>query len=135
MLHVLTHSFPPRRSTDLQTGFTGKVSCPTGGENMSAVLALSRVIYTVTTVISKSVSWLLLVAVLVSATNAILRKTLDMSSNAWLEVQWYLFGTVFMLAAAYALLQNEHVRIDVLSSRWTKQIGRASCRERGCQSV
>src|SRR3546814_16048 len=88
---------------------------------MAALLALSRVIDTVTTVIGKSVSWLLLVAVLVSATNAVLRKTLDMSSNAWLEVQWYLFGTVFMLAAAYALLQNKHVRIDVLSSRWTKR--------------
>ncbi len=88
---------------------------------MAALLAFSRIIDTVTTVVGKSVSWLLLAAVLISTTNAIVRKTLDMSSNAWLEVQWYLFGTVFMLGAAYALLKNEHVRIDVLSSRWSKQ--------------
>lgn len=88
---------------------------------MAALLALSRVIDAVTTVIGKSVSWLLLAAVLISAGNAVLRKTLDMSSNAWLEVQWYLFGTVFMLAAAYTLLKNEHVRIDILSSMWSKR--------------
>ncbi|MCQ7029750.1 hypothetical protein MRO55_24925, partial [Escherichia coli] len=63
---------------------------------MAALLALSRVIDAVTTAIGKSVSWLLLAAVLISTGNAILRKALDMSSNAWLEVQWYLFGTVFM---------------------------------------
>ena len=88
---------------------------------MSALLALSRAIDAVTTVIGKSVSWLLLGAVLISTGNAILRKALDMSSNAWLEVQWYLFGTVFMLAAAYALLKNEHVRIDIVSSMWSKR--------------
>ncbi|WP_281976506.1 TRAP transporter small permease subunit [Pseudorhizobium flavum] len=88
---------------------------------MSALLALSRAIDAVTTVIGKSVSWLLLAAVLISAGNAVLRKALDMSSNAWLEVQWYLFGTVFMLAAAYALLKNEHVRIDIVSSMWSKR--------------
>ena len=88
---------------------------------MSALLALSRAIDAVTTVIGKSVSWLLLAAVLISTGNAILRKALDMSSNAWLEVQWYLFGTVFMLAAAYALLKNEHVRIDIVSSMWSKR--------------
>nr|CAD6619687.1 sugar transporter [Rhizobium sp. TCK] len=88
---------------------------------MAALLALSRVIDAVTTVIGKSVSWLLLAAVLISAGNAVLRKALDMSSNAWLEVQWYLFGAVFMLAAAYALLKNEHVRIDIVSSIWSKR--------------
>lgn len=88
---------------------------------MSALLALSRAIDAVTTVIGKSVSWLLLAAVLISTGNAILRKALDMSSNAWLEVQWYLFGTVFMLAAAYALLKNEHVRIDIVSANWSKR--------------
>ena len=88
---------------------------------MSALLALSRAIDAVTTVIGKSVSWLLLGAVLISTGNAILRKALDMSSNAGLEVQWYLFGTVFMLAAAYALLKNEHVRIDIVSANWSKR--------------
>ncbi|CAD7040559.1 sugar transporter [Pseudorhizobium endolithicum] len=88
---------------------------------MTALLALSRAIDAVTTAVGKSVSWLLLAAVLISTGNAILRKTLDMSSNAWLEIQWYLFGTVFMLAAAYALLKNEHVRIDIVSSNWSKR--------------
>lgn len=88
---------------------------------MAALLALSRLIDAVTTAVGKSVSWLLLAAVLISAGNAVLRKAMDISSNAWLEVQWYLFGTVFMLAAAYALLKNEHVRIDIFSATWSKK--------------
>ncbi|WP_234704224.1 MULTISPECIES: TRAP transporter small permease subunit [Rhizobium] len=88
---------------------------------MKFLLGISRAVDAVTTVIGQSVSWLLLAAVLISATNAVVRKVFDMSSNAWLEVQWYLYGTVFMLAAAYALLKNEHVRIDVLSSTWSKR--------------
>lgn len=88
---------------------------------MNVLLALSRAIDAVTSFIGRWVSWLLLAAVLISAGNAVMRKALDISSNAWLEVQWYLFGTVFMLAAAYALLKNEHVRIDVLSSTWSKR--------------
>ncbi|OSP54132.1 hypothetical protein BV911_14285 [Pseudoruegeria sp. SK021] len=70
-----------------------------------------------TTWIGQGVSWLILAAVLVSATNAVVRKAFDLSSNAWLELQWYLFGAVFMLAAAWTLQKNEHVRIDVISSR------------------
>ena len=88
---------------------------------MKFLLGFSRTVDAVTTVIGKSVSWLLLAAVLISATNAVVRKMFDMSSNAWLEVQWYLYGTVFMMAAAYALLKNEHVRIDILSSTWSKR--------------
>ncbi|MBT9369247.1 TRAP transporter small permease subunit [Rhizobium sp. CSW-27] len=88
---------------------------------MSALLALSRIIDAVTGFVGRWVSWLLLAAVLISAGNAIMRKAFDISSNAWLEVQWYLYGTVFMLAAAYALLKNEHVRIDILSSSWSKR--------------
>jgi TRAP-type mannitol/chloroaromatic compound transport system permease small subunit len=88
---------------------------------MSILLAVSRAIDAVTSFVGRWVSWLLLAAVLISAGNAVLRKAFDISSNAWLEVQWYLFGTVFMLAAAYALLKNEHVRIDILSSTWTKR--------------
>ena len=57
--------------------------------------------------------WLILLAVIVSAANAISRKLFDLSSNAWLELQWYLFGAAFMGAAAYTLQQNEHIRIDV----------------------
>ncbi|MFD1746898.1 TRAP transporter small permease subunit [Rhizobium helianthi] len=88
---------------------------------MTLLLAVSRAIDAVTSFIGRWVSWLLLAAVLISAGNAVIRKAFDISSNAWLEVQWYLFGTVFMLAAAYALLKNEHVRIDILSSRWSKR--------------
>lgn len=86
---------------------------------MSFLLLVSRIIDKITETIGKSVSWLLLAAVLISATNAVTRKVFDVSSNAWLEVQWYLYGTVFMMAAAYALLKNEHVRIDIISSSWS----------------
>jgi TRAP-type mannitol/chloroaromatic compound transport system permease small subunit len=80
---------------------------------LEGLLKLSRLIDAVTEFIGKWVSWLILVAVLVSAGNAIVRKMFNMSSNAWLEAQWYLFGAVFMLAAAYTLKQNEHIRIDI----------------------
>lgn len=88
---------------------------------MQALLAVSRVIDAVTGFIGYQVRWLILAAVLVSATNAIIRKAFDISSNAWLELQWLLFGAVFMLAAAYALQRNAHVRIDVVSSRLSKR--------------
>jgi TRAP-type mannitol/chloroaromatic compound transport system permease small subunit len=67
------------------------------------------------------VSWLVLVAVLVSAGNAVIRKAFSMSSNAWLELQWYLFGAVFMLAAAYTLKNNEHIRIDIFYGSRSKR--------------
>jgi TRAP-type mannitol/chloroaromatic compound transport system permease small subunit len=82
---------------------------------------LSRAIDCITSFIGRHVSWLILVAVLVSAGNAIVRKVFDNSSNAWLELQWYLFGAVFMLAAAYTLQRNEHIRIDILSGRLSKR--------------
>jgi TRAP-type mannitol/chloroaromatic compound transport system permease small subunit len=88
---------------------------------MQALLAASRGIDAVTAFVGRAVKWLILVAVLVSAGNAIIRKAFDTSSNAWLELQWYLFGAVFMLAAAYTLQKNEHIRIDVLSSRLSKR--------------
>jgi TRAP-type mannitol/chloroaromatic compound transport system permease small subunit len=80
---------------------------------MQLLLALSRVIDSITVAIGKSVIWLIFIAVIVSAANAVVRKAFNYSSNAWLELQWYLFGAAFMLAAAYTLKQNEHVRIDV----------------------
>jgi TRAP-type mannitol/chloroaromatic compound transport system permease small subunit len=88
---------------------------------MSALLAFSRAIDAVTRFIGYHVRWLILAAVLVSAVNAIIRKAFDTSSNAWLELQWLLFGAVFMLAAAYTLQKNAHVRIDVVSSRLKKR--------------
>ncbi|MCX7288075.1 MAG: TRAP transporter small permease subunit [Rhodobacterales bacterium] len=80
---------------------------------MQSLLALSRLIDRITAAVGKSVMWLILVAVLVSAGNAIVRKTFNWSSNSLLELQWYLFGAAFMGAAAYTLQQNEHIRIDV----------------------
>lgn len=88
---------------------------------MQIMLYLSRLIDMINGAIGRSVSWLLLVAVIISAGNAVVRKVFDISSNAWLELQWYLFGTVFMLAAAYTLLKNEHIRIDILSASWSKR--------------
>lgn len=88
---------------------------------MGGLLALSRGIDRVTSLIGKSASWLILVAVLVSATNAVIRKAFNTSSNAWLELQWYLFGAAFLLAAAYTLLENEHIRIDILYGAWKRR--------------
>ena len=70
--------------------------------------------------IGSAVRWLVLVAVLVSAVNAIVRKAFNYSSNGFLEVQWYLFAAVFLLAAGYTLLNQEHVKIDVISGRFSK---------------
>lgn len=80
---------------------------------MGFLLALARAIDRVNEVIGRTMGWLILAAVLVSAGNAVVRKLFSTSSNAWLELQWYLFGAAFMLAAAYTLKQNEHVRVDV----------------------
>ena len=88
---------------------------------MKVLLTISHAIDRATHVVGQSVSWLILVAVLVSAGNATVRKAFDLSSNAFLELQWYLFGAVFMLAAAYTLLRNEHIRIDVISSSLSKR--------------
>lgn len=87
---------------------------------MRGLLAISAVIDAMTRFIGYHVRWLILAAVLVSAINAIVRKAFDTSSNGWLELQWLLFGAVFMLAAAYTLQQNAHVRIDVVSARISK---------------
>jgi TRAP-type mannitol/chloroaromatic compound transport system permease small subunit len=67
--------------------------------------------------IGRLVYWLVLAMVLISAGNAIIRKVFSMSSNAWLELQWYLFSAVFLLASGYTLLRNEHVRIDIITGR------------------
>lgn len=88
---------------------------------MGFLLSLSRAIDAVNAFIGKRIAWLILVAVLVSATNAIIRKTFSISSNAWLELQWYLYGAVFLLAAAYTLQKNEHVRIDFVSNMLKKR--------------
>ena len=89
---------------------------------MKTLLVFSRLIDAVTENIGKAVGWLILIAVLVSAGNAIVRKVFNTSSNAWLEAQWYLFGDAFMLAAAYTLAQNEHIRIDVVYGKFSRRV-------------
>lgn len=81
---------------------------------MGGLLALSRAIDRINGFIGRVVSWLILLAIFVSATNAVIRKVFSISSNAWLELQWYLYGGAFLLAAAYTLMENEHIRIDIL---------------------
>ena len=71
--------------------------------------------------IGRWVAWLVLAAVLISAANAVSRKAFNMSSNAFLEIQWYLFAAVFLLASGYTLLRQEHVKIDVVSGRFSKR--------------
>jgi TRAP-type mannitol/chloroaromatic compound transport system permease small subunit len=86
---------------------------------MPALLMLSGLIDRLNTLIGRLAMWLVLVTTLISAWNAIQRKAFDMSSNAWLEIQWYLFAGVFMLGAGYTLLRNAHVRIDFLAGRFS----------------
>jgi len=88
------------------------------------LLRLSRAIDALNERVGHLVYWLVLAAVVVSAGNATMRYLFDMSSNAWLELQWYLFSAVFLLAAGYTLLHNEHVRIDVVAGRLSPR-GRA----------
>jgi TRAP-type mannitol/chloroaromatic compound transport system permease small subunit len=84
---------------------------------LNALLTLSRAIDWLNERIGRAVYWLVLVAVLISAANAVVRKAFNMSSNAFLEIQWYLFSAIFLLCAGYALLRNAHVRIDVIAGR------------------
>lgn len=84
---------------------------------MSLLLKLSAWIDTLNTKVGKLTTWMILITTLISAGNAIVRKIFDTSSNSLLEVQWYIFAGVFLLGAAYGLLQNSHVRIDFISSR------------------
>lgn len=88
---------------------------------MKTLLALSRLIDGVNRRVGRAVTWLILIVVLVSAGNAVVRKVFNISSNAWLELQWYLFGAVFLLSAGYTLLKNEHVRVDVIAQRFSRR--------------
>jgi TRAP-type mannitol/chloroaromatic compound transport system permease small subunit len=87
------------------------------GVNVQFLLGLSRAVDRFSEWVGQFVRWLVLAAVLISAGNAIMRKAFDISSNAYLEIQWYLFAGVFMLGAGYVFLKNAHVRIDFISSR------------------
>jgi TRAP-type mannitol/chloroaromatic compound transport system permease small subunit len=84
---------------------------------MKLLLGLSRAIDALNEHVGRLTYWLILAAVLISAGNAVVRYSLNMSSNAWLEIQWYLFSFVFLFCAGYTLLHNQHVRIDVISGQ------------------
>src|SRR5208282_3816664 len=85
-------------------------------------LRLSRLIDALNERVGKLFYWLILAAVLVSSGNAIVRYSFDRSSNGWLELQWYMFSAVFLLCAGYTLLRNEHIRIDILITRYPKRV-------------
>ena len=87
---------------------------------MNALLALSRAIDAITERVGRVVYWLVLIVVLISAANAIVRKVFNYSSNAFLEIQWYLFSVIFLFGAGYTLLRNEHVRIDIITGRLSR---------------
>ncbi|MCC7326102.1 MAG: TRAP transporter small permease subunit [Burkholderiales bacterium] len=89
---------------------------------MKALLALSRAIDASSERIGRSVYWLVLVAVLISAANAVVRKVFNYSSNSFLEIQWYLFSVVFLFSAGYTLKHNEHVRIDIVTGRLSPRV-------------
>jgi len=87
---------------------------------LNALLAFSRLMDRTSERIGHTVYWLVLVAVLISCVNAVIRKAFNWSSNSLLEIQWYLFSAIFLFCAGYTLLRNQHVRIDVVSGRLSK---------------
>jgi len=88
---------------------------------MSFLLSLSRFIDALNEKIGSGVSWALFISVLICTGNALVRYTFHTSSNAWLEIQWYLFSAIFLLGTSYTLRRNEHVRIDVVAGRFSKR--------------
>jgi len=91
------------------------------GNGMRFLVSISRFIDAVNERVGRVIYWLILVAVLVSAGNALVRYAFNRSSNAWLEIQWYLFSAVFLFCAGYTLLHNQHVRIDVIAGNLSKR--------------
>ena len=89
---------------------------------MNLLLSLSRVIDNTTERIGRTIYWLVLVAVLISAANAVVRKAFNYSSNSFLEIQWYLFSLIFLFCAGYALKENDHVRIDIITGRMSARV-------------
>jgi TRAP-type mannitol/chloroaromatic compound transport system permease small subunit len=88
---------------------------------MNSLLRASRLIDALNMAVGKASYWLILIAVLVSSGNAVVRKAFNMSSNSLLEIQWYLFAAVFLLCAGYTLLNKEHVRVDLIHSRLSRR--------------
>ncbi len=88
---------------------------------MNSLLKLSNLVDALNERIGRATIWCILIAVLISAGNAVVRKAFNTSSNAFLEIQWYLFSAIFLLGAGYTLLRNEHVRIDLIAGRFSKR--------------
>jgi TRAP-type mannitol/chloroaromatic compound transport system permease small subunit len=91
------------------------------GDDVTPLLKLSGLIDRVNERVGRLTMWLVLAAVLISAGNAIVRKAFNIGSNAFLEIQWYIFAAIFMLGVGYVMLKNAHVRIDFISSRLSKR--------------
>lgn len=104
-----------RGTTERRFGTTAR------GTVVEVLLKLSRVIDAVNFRIGKVLSWLILIVVIISAANATVRKVFDTSSNAWLELQWMLFGAIFLLCSPWTLLSNEHIRIDIINNMLPKR--------------
>src|SRR5437868_113323 len=88
---------------------------------MVFLISLSRRIDTFNEKVGQAISWAILAAVLICSGNAVVRYAFNLSSNAWLEIQWYLISAMFLLASAITLRRNEHVRIDVIVGRFSKR--------------
>jgi TRAP-type mannitol/chloroaromatic compound transport system permease small subunit len=88
---------------------------------MNALLKLSQLIDSITEFVGRSIIWVVLVVTLISCGNAIMRYTINYSSNAFLEIQWYLFAVIFLFGAGYTLKKNEHVRIDLIAGKFSKR--------------
>src|SRR5438477_6026278 len=93
-----------------------------GGLSLQALLKLSSGIDAFTKWTGKRLAWLILAAVVVSAANAVMRKSFDISSNSWLELQWVLFSIVFLMCSSWTLLDNEHIRIDIVNNLLPKKL-------------
>lgn len=89
---------------------------------MQQLLVLSRAIDAVNSRLGKWISWLILIVVIISATNATIRKIFDTSSNAWLELQWILFSIIFLCCSPWTLMSNEHIRIDIVNNIFSQRL-------------
>ncbi|WP_247890132.1 TRAP transporter small permease subunit [Azospirillum brasilense] len=94
---------------------------PNASPFMTALVGACRLVDAVTARLGKAISWLIVLAILVSAVNAVVRKTFDVSSNSWLELQWVLFAAVFLLCSPWTLKEDEHIRIDIVNAQLGKR--------------
>src|SRR5215472_12118694 len=113
-------ALPDKRTADAPVADPSR---PPARRNLvSSLLSLSRLIDRLNERVGHVFYWLVLATVLISAANAVVRKAFNYSSNAWLEIQWYLFSAIFLFLAGYTLLRNDHVRIDVVAGRFSKRV-------------